>query len=92
MAPKGFHFDFNEDADPADELHRLRAAKTKHFKTMDAYMEYLRVTPTVKEMIAELDAEIVKKTAKAAPSRKVKATTTKTAATRRKASKRLAHA
>ena len=70
MAHKDFRFDFNEDADPVDELHRLRAAKTKHSKTMSAYMEYLRATPTVKELIAELDGEIAKKGAKSTPSRK----------------------
>jgi len=65
-----FHFDFNEDADPIDELHRLRVATAKHFKTMGAYMEYLRATPSVQEMLAEVDAEIAEKKAKAASSRK----------------------
>ena len=68
---KDFHFDFNEDADPVDELHRLRVATAKHFKTMDAYVEYLRKMPTAQEMLVELDAEIAKKRAKAArPARK----------------------
>ena len=92
MARKDFRFDFNEDADPVDELHRLRVAMTRHFKTNEEHWAYIRATPTVKEMIAELDAEIAAKKVKATPSRKAKATTTKTAATRRKASKRLAHA
>jgi len=98
-----FKFDFNEDADPVDELHRLRVATAKHFKTLDAYMEYLRTVPTAKEMIAELKAEIAEKKAKATPSRKVKATPRTTAAPRKavaartptrrqKTTKRLVHA
>ncbi|MDR1744894.1 MAG: hypothetical protein LBS30_03980 [Planctomycetota bacterium] len=88
---KEFHFDFNENADPVDELHRLRAAKTKHFKTMDAYMRYLRETPSVQEMIAEVDAEIAaKKKAPAAASRK--ANVAPKSAGRRKTGKRLTHA
>ena len=68
---KDFHFDFNEDADPVDELHRLRVATTRRFKTMKEHLEYLRATPTAQEMLAELDAEIARKKAKAArPSRK----------------------
>jgi len=68
---KEFHFNFNEDADPVDELHRLRVAMGRHFKTMDAYVENLRKTPTAKEILARLDAEIAEKKAKAArPSRK----------------------
>ncbi len=61
MARKDFHFDFNEDADPVEELHRLRVAATKHFKTVDALLEYHRATPPVKDLIAELDEEIAKK-------------------------------
>ena len=36
---KDFHFDFNEDADPVDELHRLRVATTRRFKTMKEHLE-----------------------------------------------------
>jgi len=72
---KEFHFDFNEDADPVDELHRLRVAMGRHYKTMDAYMESLRKMPTAKEILARLDAEIAEKKAREAakadrPSRK----------------------
>ncbi len=57
MARKDFHFDFDEEADPVDELHRLRVAATKHFKTMKEHVEYLRATPTAEEFLARLDAE-----------------------------------
>jgi len=63
---KNFHFDFNEDADPVDELHRLRVATSRHFKTMKARLEDLRKTPTAQEMLARLDAEIAEKKAKEA--------------------------
>ena len=68
MARKEFHFDFNEEADPVDELHRLRVATTKHFKTMQEHLAYLRATPTAEEFLAQLDAEIAEKKAKAKPS------------------------
>ena len=94
-----FKFDFDEDADPVDELHRLRVATAKHFKTLDAIMEYYRSTPSIKELIAEIDAEIAEekaKTRKVTASRKSasprKAVAVKTTAPRRKASKRLVHA
>lgn len=68
-----FEFDFNEDADPVEELHRLRVATTKHFKTLDAIMEYHRTAPSIKELIADLDEEIAKKKAKNTVSKKTKA-------------------
>lgn len=80
---KEFHFDFDETADPVDELHRLRAAKTKHFKTMDAYMEYLHDTPTVQEMIARLDAKIVEEKKISSPKKSI---------ARRKEAKHLSYA
>ena len=61
-----FHFEFNEDANPVDELHRLRLASGRHFKTMTERLEYFRATPTAKEILARLDAEIARKKAKAA--------------------------
>ena len=72
---KDFHFDFNEDANPVDELHRLRVATSRHFKTMKARQEDLRATPTAQEILARLDAEIAEKKAREAakadrPSRK----------------------
>ena len=71
---KDFPFDFNEDADPVDELHRLRLASGRRFKTMKERLEYFRATPSVQEILAEVDAEIARKKAKAAakatPSRK----------------------
>lgn len=74
-----FKFEFNEDAEPVEELHRLRAATAKHFKTIDAIVEYHRSTPPIKEIIAELDEEI-------------KAKTARKPAARRNAAKRLIHA
>ncbi len=53
-----FEFDFNEDADPVEELHRLREASMKHFKTLDALMEYHRTMPTHKEFAADVAEEI----------------------------------
>ena len=71
MPRKDFHFDFNEDADPVEELHRLRVAKTKHFKTLDALMEHYRSVPTTDEIIARLEARIAeKKGAKVSMSRR----------------------
>ena len=91
-----FKFDFNEDADPVEELHRLRVATTKHFKTIEAIMEYHRSTPSVEELIADLDREIAenkaKAEAKAARSRKAKGVKKAAPARRRKAAKRLAPA
>ncbi len=42
---KEFHFDFNEDAEPVEELHRRRVAMMKHFKTLKAVMEYIDSQP-----------------------------------------------
>ena len=67
---KDFHFDFNEDADPVDELHRLRVATSRHYKTAEAYWEHLRKVPTAKEILARLNAEIARRNAKAASARK----------------------
>lgn len=83
MARKDFQFDFNEDAEPVEELHRLRMAAAKHFKTIEAIVEYDRALPTAGEMIAKLKAE-------AARSRKT-GTVEKTSRQRRTA-KRLVHA
>jgi hypothetical protein len=69
MARKDFPFDFNEDADPVDEIHRLRVAAARHFKTMKEHLEYLHATPTAEECLAELDAEIAAQRARAARSR-----------------------
>ncbi len=84
-----FKFDFDEDADPVEELHRLRVATMKHFKTLDAIMEYHRTMPTAKKMLAELEEEIAENKAKAARSQK--AGKTKTPAARRKTAKRLTY-
>lgn len=81
-----FKFDFDEDADPVEELHRLRAATMKHFKTLDALMEYYRSTPPVEEILAELEKEIAENKAKDARPKKVKTTR------RRKTAKRPVHA
>ncbi len=66
MARKEFHFDFNEDAEPCEELHRLRVAMLEHFKTTKALQESLRSTPTPKEFLAQWDAEEKKTHSKAA--------------------------
>ena len=88
-----FKFDFNEDADPVEELHRLRVATAKHFKTIEAIIDYHRSTPSVEELIADLDREIAenkaKAEAKAARSRKGKAVKKTVPAKRRKTVKRL---
>ncbi len=91
-----FKFDFDEDADPVEELHRLRVATARHFKTPEAISEYYRSTPSVDELIAELDREIAENKAKAeanaARSRKAetgKAVKKAAPARRRKAAKRL---
>ncbi len=65
MARKEFQFDFNEDADPVDELHRLRVAMTKHFKTMEALMEYIHSAPTAEEFLAQTAPEAQKPKPKA---------------------------
>ncbi len=65
-----FHFDFNEDAEPVAELHRMRAAMAKRFKTTQALCEYFRSTPSLKELIAELQSEIDEEKANPAQSRK----------------------
>lgn len=69
-----FEFDFDENADPVEELHRLRIATAKHFKTLKAIMEYHRSTPPIKELIAELDEKIAEKKAKTISSHDPKAT------------------
>ncbi len=84
MADRDFHFDFNEDAEPVEELHRLRAAMTKHFTTSKEHWEYLRATPTVRDVLAELAMEIRKKETKPKAAKKN--------SVRRKASKRLVSA
>ncbi len=90
MANKKFHFDFKEDAEPVEELHRLRVATTKHFKTIEAIVEYDRTLPTAKEMIAELKAGIAVK--KAGIARPRKAESSKKPIKQRKTAKRLTHA
>ncbi len=90
MARKAFHFDFDEDADPVEELHRLRAATAKHFKTSDAIMEYYNSVPPIEEIKARLKMEIAEKEAKAARSRKNK--TVKKSTGRRKTAQCLTHA
>ncbi len=91
-----FHFDFNEDAEPVAELHRLRMAMTKHFKTNQEHWDYIWSTPPIEELIAEVKAEIAQKNAeaarkeakaakrKAAPSASRKATSKKKTPARRK--------
>lgn len=68
-----FEFDFDEDADPVEELHRLRVASTKHFKTLEAMMEYHNSLPPIKELLAEIQEEIAEDKAKAARALKPKA-------------------
>ncbi len=64
---KEFHFDFNEDADPVEELHRLREATVRHFKTVDALIEYhLSEVPPTEVILARLDREIAAKRAREA--------------------------
>jgi uncharacterized protein (UPF0276 family) len=91
MANKTFHFDFNEDAEPVEELHRLRVATTKHFKTIEAIVEYDRTLPTAKEMIAELKAEIAVRKERTARPRKAQSIT-KPIARRGAAKRSLLHA
>lgn len=86
MARKDFHFEFDEDADPVEELHRLRVAVTRRFKTMDAIMEYHRAAPSIEEIKGRLKAEIVRKEMQSTRPRKIK--TVQKAAGRRKTVKR----
>ncbi len=88
MARKEFCFDFNEDAEPVEELHRLRVATTKHFKTIEAIVEYDRSLPTAKEMIVELKAEIAAQKPRAASPRARKGKTASRPAVRRKTANR----
>ena len=73
---KMFDFDFNEDAEPVSEIHRMRRAFAKRFKTREEQKAYYDAVPSVAEMIAGLDEEIAaekrqaKKTA-AKPSRRI---------------------
>lgn len=60
-----FHFNFDEDADPVEELHRLRVVTADHFKTLDAMMAYLRSSPSIQEQIEELDKTIAREKQKA---------------------------
>lgn len=73
-----FEFDFDEDADPVEELHRLRIASTKHFKTLEAMMEYHNSLPTAKEMLEELREEIAENKAKEAAATKAGAARVRT--------------
>lgn len=66
-------FDFNEDTDPVEELHRLRVATTKHFKTLDAIIEYHRSAPSIQEIKARLETGVAQKNAKAISSPKIRA-------------------
>ncbi len=61
MARRKFHFDFNEDAEPVEELHRFRAAVAEHFKTLEAVMEYIHSAPTAEEFLAQCEDEKKKK-------------------------------
>ncbi len=63
---KEFHFDFNEDADPVEELHRLRVATVRHFKTAEALFEYHNSVPPVEVILAELDEKIARQQAEEA--------------------------
>ncbi len=63
MSSKKFEFDFNENAEPVAELHRMRATMAEHFKTPEALFAYYRSLPQTSEgWRAELDAR--KKTAR----------------------------
>lgn len=64
-----FTFDFNEDAEPVAELHRLRMATMRHFKTLEAVVEYHNSCPPVEEIRARLKKEIAEKNAKEAKAR-----------------------
>lgn len=90
MAHKEFRFDFNEDADPVEELHRLRVAATKHLKTMKATLKFLHSVPTAEEFLAKSDAKGRKQTPQTTQFRKSK--NTRNPAMRRKTAKRTARA
>ncbi len=93
MARKDFHFDFNEDADPVEELHRLRAATAKHFKTTEALLEYYNSVPPLEEIKIRLRAEIAEKKARQArPPHGETGETIEKPIARRKTVKRLTHA
>lgn len=95
MAHKKFHFDFNEDAEPVEELHRRRMAMAEHFKTLDAIMEYLRTVPTAEEILASLDAGDKAKKSAAKPAKRrnaQKVQSTGTSRVRRKSAKCPVHA
>jgi hypothetical protein len=79
-----FKFDYNEDAEPCSEIHRMRIAMRRHFKTDEAYYDYVARTPSAEDLLAELsrraaaerklEAQTVKRTAKTvAPRRHRKA-------------------
>jgi hypothetical protein len=87
MTRKDFHFDFDEEADPVEELHRLRVATARHFKTRDALMEYYRSTPPIEEIKARLETEIAEKKARAVRARN--AESSERPARRRKTAKSL---
>ncbi len=89
MARKDFRFDFDEDADPVEELHRLRVATARHFKTPDALAEYHNSVPPIEEIRARLKAEIAgEKTRRARPGKRRAAKPL----CRRKPAQRLVHA
>lgn len=57
MPNKEFKFDFNENAEPVAELHRMRAAMAKHFKTPEALFAHYRSLPqTIDEWRIKLNA------------------------------------
>ena len=56
-----FKFDFNEQAEPCEELHRMRVAQMKHFNTLEAYHAHLRKMPSTEDILAELDRRIAAK-------------------------------
>lgn len=89
MTCKEFHFDFNEDADPIEELHRLRVAATKHFKTMKATLKFLNSVPTAEEFLAKLDPKEQKQTPRITELRNTK--NIRSSVKQRKSAKRLAH-
>ncbi len=81
-----FKFNFDEDADPVEELHRLRVAAARHFKTVDAIMDYCNTLPSPAETLAELKEEIAAKQARSGKVKAAKLTS------RRKSAKRPVHA
>ena len=71
MFKKPYHFDFDEDADPVEELHRLREAKFEYFKgDINALHEYYRSMPSVEELLAQRLKEVAEKKAKKAQEKK----------------------